>query len=739
MSEWKKLKVGGRQWNRLISRAIRGSWIRALAELVTNGDDSYGRLERLGQATSGRLVVELERSRDSATFRVIDEAEGMTAARLEQVFGEYGGEIAAGQGSRGFFNRGAKDALLAMRDGREETICDGEYSTVDLRAQPGREPERRIIGPKRATRSIRNRLGLEANGTVASFSLPGDFMHVPQYETVRSALAQFWMLRKIVDPANTTRALILRYRGREEEVVYPLPVGATLIDGDEFVLKVSGYPDFRYRLTLKRADQDLDQTASSDQRVGGLLLVDEGDAVLDLTLGRFDREPAAAPFFGEVKILAGFKDFLRAEEKAGRSVLSEERNGLELAHPWVQQLLRSIEDKIESHVEKEKSARAQAQQELTDAERSHQQRVMQELNRILEDETKKSWKGNEETDRETLPPAGLEIVPGDITIAEGTPRYIAVRCDPQRCPPGSVVYLEDESGSISLEPQEFNVEDDGEAVFVRSVRVTGGVAGQSGKITGISADLPPVEAQYHVVPDTYPDFDSEMAFVPQESQVVDQKVSVLSLYFRTSAVAPGQIVRIASSNESHLSVLTSDASLDPRDVKGEVGKIRIRIRAAGVGQRAIISASVGDTVATANVTVRSQRVTPPERGGLFRGIEFSREANPSERMHFDENSGKIIIHLSEPTVTLHLGAVGEYRELLNSKTLVAELVAQCFAQQVARRKIVTGARVYFDQSAAGQFQEDQAEIRALVYKYGAAIHKLVVEPSALREARTVQT
>ena len=44
---WEEIEVDPRHLRRQIRRGIRGSVIRVLAELITNADDSYIRLESL--------------------------------------------------------------------------------------------------------------------------------------------------------------------------------------------------------------------------------------------------------------------------------------------------------------------------------------------------------------------------------------------------------------------------------------------------------------------------------------------------------------------------------------------------------------------------------------------------------------------------------------------------------------------------------------------------------------------
>jgi hypothetical protein len=438
---------------------------------------------------------------------VMDQAEGMTVQKMGEVFEEYGGEVAAGAEARGFFNRGAKDALLVMEEGYEESVCDGELARVDLRISDLDEPQVKITGPKKVGAKKRKEMGIAsgANGTVASFALPKG-QQVPQVETVRSALASFCMLRKIVDPANERRRLRFTFRDTDEEVVFSPPVGEALIEKRKAALEVTGYPNFKLLISLFKAEEDLDQSLS-DRRVGGMLIVDEGDAVLDLTMGRFDRDPAAAPFFGEIKITRGFKKFLRDQERAGYHVLSDERSGLEKHHDWVEALTREIEQILEPHIEKERKARASETQELSESERKHHHKIIEELNRIAEDETRKQWEGLDEDDIKRPPASGLEIRPTHITIAEGTQRFAAVIADVGKVLPGDLIYVEDEPDVLDLEPDEIKVEDLEGDVFVGYFKISGGVAGESGKIIAITNDANlTAEATFEVVTETYPPF-----------------------------------------------------------------------------------------------------------------------------------------------------------------------------------------------------------------------------------------
>ncbi|PRY72280.1 hypothetical protein [Halomonas ventosae] len=73
---------------------------KALVELVTNCDDSYGRLERAGEPVSGEIRIEYERHQSGALLKVTDQAEGLSFERAASIL-TYGGAhspLARGEG-----------------------------------------------------------------------------------------------------------------------------------------------------------------------------------------------------------------------------------------------------------------------------------------------------------------------------------------------------------------------------------------------------------------------------------------------------------------------------------------------------------------------------------------------------------------------------------------------------------------------------------------------------------------
>jgi len=71
-------------------QAIRKDITRALVELITNANDSYHRLEDANTASTGRMIIEIQRRFNDSLLRVHDNAEGFNGADMDLKVGNYG-------------------------------------------------------------------------------------------------------------------------------------------------------------------------------------------------------------------------------------------------------------------------------------------------------------------------------------------------------------------------------------------------------------------------------------------------------------------------------------------------------------------------------------------------------------------------------------------------------------------------------------------------------------------------
>ncbi len=174
-----------------------------------------------------------------------------------------------------------------------------------------------------ATAALRLVHGIDFNGTVAYFSAdPGKGQRVPQYETVFQCLANHWRLRKVM--TNRRRKVFLINVGenlKKRRLTYGLQGGKELLT-EQFSVPVETYGEFPIRFSLSRAETELSQ--NGDEREGGLLILDEAESVLDMSLFKYDNEPLASRFYGEV-VITRFRELLGRD--AEEPVLKEEARG----------------------------------------------------------------------------------------------------------------------------------------------------------------------------------------------------------------------------------------------------------------------------------------------------------------------------------------------------------------------------------------------------------------------------
>lgn len=433
------IKWAAREKRRQTNKAIGGSFLKTLTELLTNSDSAIKRYlglshsaglvdamlqlqpgERLDTARlkknlprrkSGRITVELYSKQDkrfpSRTCRVIDYGPGMSEEEFIRNFGDYAKAKAKGQRTRSLFGRGALDVFLyhsnQQRDDGIETaaqifsVKNGELSHCKIYWGRSRDEEddsiieTKSLGMASATLLTQYNLppDLVQSGTLIQFVL-AEGTRIPQEGNLLPALGNFYMLRLIAaDP--TMEVLIRRHRTEgwiEERLAYDFDLG-TVLAVKQDVFRHERVGEIPVDLLVARSERKMVYDPGYERRENGLLVVDDDDAVLDLTLlPAYDRNPFLSRIYGIVR-LSGIREKLEKLLEAQRpeAVLTETRDGLDQKNPIVQSLFDFLEAYLKPIYEKEEqrerrrsgSRSAELDRRLKDA--------LRELNRFHNDET----------------------------------------------------------------------------------------------------------------------------------------------------------------------------------------------------------------------------------------------------------------------------------------------------------------------------------------------------------------
>ncbi len=454
----RKMEYADRVAVQQADQAIRKDVVRALVELITNGNDSYQRMEDAGVSNTGKIVIESERKHANSVLRVCDNAEGMTADDLDKKVGRYGEATSGfkeGRSVRGLWGRGLKDSFFGLGHGSVSSIHEGKFSRCSLSVEKG-IPTFKLQKSLRASRAIKNQYELPlGNGTVMEITVSRDDVRVPQFDNLRRNLERHFELRAIM--SNPSRTVLLREvdgRGKVKSEVtlnHKAPVGVEVLND---AVSIAGF-SVEARLQVFRAGEPLSTPAEEgDYADGGLLIISKG-VVLALSFFKFEHNEHASRFYGRVTC-----DHLHELLKKDDSILTATRNGIEWKHPFARALKEAVEAKLEPLVEEERK-RAQAEQSSTMNKKLRERlnNALKELNSIADSELGKlsgPGEGPGVKDKKPhLPPSGFGFVPEYAYIQTGKPAGMTLRASvPEKVEAGCLVTIESNNSEVLvLTPQ----------------------------------------------------------------------------------------------------------------------------------------------------------------------------------------------------------------------------------------------------------------------------------------------
>lgn len=719
------IKADDRHTIRRIRTALQGNVIRAIVELITNADDSYIRLDEDGISHMGVIEIVYKKDGYRAIFAVRDYAEGMSAENLKENFTKYGAATSGmktGKRVRGYFGQGAKDALINMKNGKILTFKNGQFADCKLFIKKDK-PWYDISDPVPATAKLRNLHNIEENGTVAYFEAD---RNVPRIGRLQEELANNYLLRKIMINPHRKIFLLDKNSDKKRRLRYQMPEGQEIITED-FTISYSKYGQLPIHLSIWRANNEL--TQMGDDRHGGLLLLDEEDTVLGISLFRFNNEPLAARFFGEVKI-GRFRELLDKEEP----VLKEDRNGIESRHPFCEKLISEVEDRIELKVKEEKLRKQKETQSKVDAEGWRRYKTaFNILNQIAEVEAQPSKNlGPALTDKVEEPPDGFCLYPSSAQITVGKRYVFELRINTDVIRHGSIVKITCTNQKIHpLTPEIRISHEDGIGILRKYITVEGiepNVKGTLRAISGNSAS----ESTIYVVPEKELLLTEGMVFQPESLTLRPNKPRTTYLLVYVKIIESGSIIKITSDNESvHIS--KDEIVVNENDATRHVAKYKIEIWGEGEGQDAVITAECGTYIALLDARIRSKKEIPAKkRKGMFNEHEWNFDPEPLQRTSYSNETGKIIIYINFPSVKHYVGDGCQYVKTLPTQVFIADLLAERCFFEIAREKVESSGVIVRPEAIRDRIQRDAQELSR---KYGKKVHEALVDQDLFSESR----
>ena len=716
---------------RRIKTAMQGNVIRALVELITNADDSYIRMEEEKIRNNNNIEIFYKKEGHISYFSVKDNAEGMSYEDVCNSFKKYCAATSGmkvGKGVRGYFGQGAKDALACMIDGKICTFKNNEFTECKLFIENGK-PMYEISDKIEASTSIRDVHNIQRNGTRAYFTADRQQTGpVPKFETVHNELANNCLLRKVMTNSIRVIKLINESTKESRQLRYRLPEGKKILS-DDFTLNFNTYGDFPIHLEIFRSDKELTQTG--DDRHGGLLILDDQNVVLDISLFKYDTEPLASHFFGEVQVNR-FRELLDKEE----AVLSEERNGLINRHPFCKKLISEIEKRIAQKVEEERILKQKEEQKKVDKDEAFRyKKAFDILNKIAEEEVQPGIKlGNEISTETPDPPNGFCIYPSIIRITVGKRYSFQLIINTKLISTGSTIKILSTNSKIRLITTEIKIiKNDGYGILKKYISIEGLEPNTEGIIRA-SLGNNISEAKVFVDPEKELLLDEGMVFQPESITLRPNQPRKIFLMVYIKIIEGGNVISIYSDNDSvHIS--RTEITVNESDANRHIIKYELEVWGEGAGQDAILTAESQYNAAYLEVKVRSKEDEEEKnRKGMFNEPEFNFDQEPLQRTSYSSHSGKVTIYVNFHSIMFYLGNSCQYRKTLPAQVLIADLVAErCFHEIAVKKVEISGAAIR-PESIPDLIQRDALDLSK---KYGKKVHESFVDPKLLKDAKDI--
>lgn len=318
--------------------AIQGDPIRALVELITNCDDAYNKLPPESVRDSCSIEISVSEDGPAAYLTISDRAVGMDGSRMDLALGSYTSATSTGA-DRGYFGRGLKDGILALGDGEVVSVVNGSVHRAWLGIRGG-QPYYEAQHP---TDTPQSHGGAPApSGTTVRIHVNRPDVLPPTYRNLERQIPHHFMLRGIL--SNPARHIYLSELSQDGEVIrrkrlrYEFPAGRLVLDNSLLLRRL----EIPYRVIVYEADRTLSTPRQSGPYAESGILITDGNAILDNTLGMFDADPDAVSLFGRLEC-----PHLNKLMRDNEPIVQATRHGLMWDHEVARELRLTLDERLE--------------------------------------------------------------------------------------------------------------------------------------------------------------------------------------------------------------------------------------------------------------------------------------------------------------------------------------------------------------------------------------------------------
>ncbi|HCQ55967.1 MAG TPA: hypothetical protein DIU30_06480 [Clostridiales bacterium] len=713
-----------RKKKRAIKDALGNDILRYIAELLTNSDDSYRRLENQNIDSNKEKVIYIELKKekrksadnsDSYVLSVTDNAEGMTLETLERIFGTYGEDNAGGTPlhARGIFGQGASDVLRASakekRTALIETIKDNSvsklYYNMDENLTPIINTEKVELSENRLN-DYRNNLRIPQNGTKISFGIPANVKFTDKIkDNLAELIAKYPSFRYLLNQDN--RKIIYVYEGKE-----------TIISSKEYQFKDENEmvkERFSFIYEGKSIDCELklylNENKKNDET--NIIVCDENYSVFDNTMFDFQNYPSAQVVSGELIIKGLYNlcyEHLNAEEPD--AIVRDNRTGFDTKNSFYIKLNKEIAPKIQEVLNE--NGKENKVTNLGNNKKFNE--ALKKLNKYMQKELNDVIPGGPGTSKEP-PLEGIKFARNSASITIGKQYTLKLYINSNMISSEDKISIICEDSCIEVTPDMIDYNEDEidnglviKNISIKALECTTDSAIIQAKVNNYLATIAidVIDLDIH-----YPE--NGLEFYPNEISLAYNKSHSLKLYVDTNVIPLKSRIEIKCDGlEINNNIVTFD---EDNLLNDEVAMLEIITTGGKVNESYEVIANYVDLTTEALITLIEPSRNENNGGGLIAGFKLEPNKNMSYQAYFNPHDHIIYINTENPINLRIMGDMSDKNPNKPSFTTeqikyLCDIISSQAASLLVKRKNVKNGEINFD-----DFEDAVEQVQNLVQEH----------------------
>lgn len=612
------------------------NFVEMLAEIITNADDSYSRIEdKTGDYSPKKIDIYFDRRKDE--FTVVDFAEGIGENELTNIFRKYADDTSNTNETnkvRGMFGRGATDVMiesnLVGKDNFLISFRDGESTKLVFRFDENNDKTftRESLSDEEI-KSIRNKYNVTGNGTIVRF---GTGRRYPK--DVVGTIEDYYMLRFIFD--NENRKII--FHDLNEETEKQLQNDMSYFDCCDILCEESfdiKYKNYKLRANLK--------IVNNPNKVSNhyILIYDEKKAVYDDSNFNRATEAGIDKIEGRLEIVNLTTFAKKMMNEFGETIITPTRDGFETKNDFYKDLKNKVDKYIINACAMVSQTQDKPKTGLRD--RKEWRNFFKDINKYFKDELEAIIDGGEGDTIKEPPEEGIKFARNSIPVKIGKHYLIKLLVNPELISVGSLIQIKHEGEYINIAKDKMIfTNNDGEEISSVLVDILGLELTPSQQV--ITAHCGSYEANlYYDVKEEEVHLPSYgFDFFPNELRKKPEVTRSATMYVDINKFEVGSIIELENNNSDiqleYEKIIVSEDQL----VNDNIAKINLDITGGVLGKTYYISATLNSRTLEFPIIVQEKEDPTNNKTGIIKDI-LPKESPVNYVQSYYDNDRNIII------------------------------------------------------------------------------------------------